>query len=87
MQSPRSQSLVRAVNEWARQILVSNLKLGKYLLLIIYIHVVFVLVSVPLVLALAGGSWLVAAAAFFLFFGLVFPPAIMVHARSVNIEA
>jgi uncharacterized protein (DUF983 family) len=58
---------------------------GKYLLLLLYAHIVLVVIAVPLILALAGKEWGFAIAAAFLFVIFVFPPAMMLHARSAAI--
>lgn len=62
----------------------SELNFGTYLILIIYTQVVVLLTGAPFVLALAGGYWLIAAAAAFGFFLLTVPPAAVLHARSLR---
>lgn len=62
----------------------SELTFKSYLFLIIYVQIVTILIGAPFVLALAGGYWLVAAAAVFAFFLLTVPPAIALHTRSLR---
>lgn len=65
-------------------LMISELSFKTYLMLLIYVHIVTLLVGVPFVLALAGGYWLFAVAALFVFFLLTVPPAAVLHARALR---
>jgi uncharacterized membrane protein YhaH (DUF805 family) len=67
-----------------KKIIVSNVSYGRYIALLIYVHVILVVTAVPFVLALAGERWLIAVAAFAIFVLLTFPPAILLHARNAR---
>lgn len=62
----------------------SKLSFRIYFFLIIYVHIVAVVTGLPFVLAFAGGDWLFAAAAVFVFFMLTVPPAMALHSRSLR---
>ena len=64
----------------------SNMRHGKYILLLIYIHVILALVAVPFVLAMAGEKWGVAIASAAIFMALVWLPAMTLHARNATIH-
>lgn len=64
----------------------SQLSNRSYILLIIYAHVVFVAISVPLVLALAGGKWLFAAASLLVFLLATLPVAMLLHTRNIRVR-
>lgn len=59
---------------------------GKYILLLIYTHVILTLVAIPLVLAIAGERWGVAIASAAIFVILVLPPAMVLHARNAKVK-
>jgi len=65
-------------------VLTSRLKFRTYLALIVYVQIIVVLTGAPFVLALAGGFWLFAAAAAFMFFLLTMPPAMALHIHSLR---
>jgi hypothetical protein len=56
----------------------------KHLLFLVYVHIVLLIVAIPFVMALAGGKWLVAVAAFSVFAALTWPPAMVIHARNAR---
>lgn len=64
--------------------IVSNLSYGRYIGLLIYVEVIVALTAVPFFVALVGERWLIAVAAFAIFVLLVFPPAILLHARNAR---
>jgi uncharacterized protein (DUF983 family) len=66
--------------------LVSEFGSGKYLLLLLYMHIILLLIGLPLVLSLAGGLWLLAALVFLPSLALILPPAMIAHARNVKVR-
>lgn len=62
----------------------SDISYGKYLSLLVYIHVILVLTAVPFVLALAGGRLLVAGGSMAIFALLTIPPAMLLQSRNVK---
>lgn len=66
--------------------LTSELSGRSYFLLLVYAHIVFAVVAVPLVLGLAGGHWLIAAASLLVFLLAVMPVAMLLHARNLRVR-
>jgi len=66
--------------------IVSDISYGKYIGLLIYIHVILIVTALPFVLALAGGRWFIAAIALSIFVLLTFPPAVWLHARNARVS-
>lgn len=64
----------------------SDMGYGKYILLLIYVHVILALVAVPFVLAIAGERWGIAIASAAIFIVLVWPPAMILHARNAIVR-
>lgn len=60
----------------------SDIGYTKYILLLIYIHIILALAAVPIVLAMAGGKWGLVVAIAAIFVALIWPPAMMLHARN-----
>lgn len=60
---------------------------GKYMLLLVYTHVILALVAIPLVLAMAGERWGVAIASAAIFGVLVLPPALVLHTRNAKVKS
>lgn len=68
------------------QVFYSDLSYSTYLLLMIYIHVILAMTGIPMVFALAGGAWFVAMMALTVFFLFVIPPAMVLHARNMQVR-
>lgn len=64
----------------------SSLGYGKYIILLIYAQVILTLTGVPLVLAMAGERWGIAIAFAAIFVVLVWPPAMILHARNAIVR-
>lgn len=60
----------------------SELSLSKYVFMVSYINLIAALALAPMVIMLVAGRWVLALAFGALFFVLVWPPAMMIHARN-----
>lgn len=67
-------------------VLLSEISFTKYVLLIVYAHLVLAILALPFVLSLAGGQWLLSAVVFGVFALLIGLPAILLHARSIQVQ-
>lgn len=60
----------------------SEISLGKYALLLLYMQAVLAVLAIPLILALAGGGWRVVVVFFVMIAVMVFPLSMALHARN-----